>query len=115
MNEHDFKEESFHLIKEIGSSPHATQRTLSDKLGISLGKTNYLLRELIRKGLIKTKNFYDNPGKLRKIKYTLTKEGMEHRLNLAYHFLKRKETEYNRIKEEWESLSSSLDNNHKNV
>lgn len=51
------KEEILHIIKEIESNPKATQRTISGKLGISLGKTNYLFRELIKKGLIKARNF----------------------------------------------------------
>ena len=45
-----------------------------EKLGISLGKTNYLLRELIKKGLIKVKGFTETNGrgKLNKVQYNLT-------------------------------------------
>jgi len=46
-----------------------TQRDLSIRLNISLGKTDYLLRELILKGFIKVKNFTGNPGKPGKINY----------------------------------------------
>lgn len=111
MFEQDSKEEILHLIREIETSPEINQRELSTKLGISLGKTNYLLKELVKKGLVKAKNFTDNPGKLRKIRYILTKEGLEHRIKLTYHFLKRKEAEYNRIKNEWDKIA--LNNNTK--
>jgi EPS-associated MarR family transcriptional regulator len=104
MFEQDQKEEILHIFREIEASPAINQRALSAKLGISLGKTNYLLKELVKKGLIKVRNFTDNPGKLRKIGYLLTPEGLEHRVKLAQHFLKRKEEEYNRIKNEVEQL-----------
>jgi EPS-associated MarR family transcriptional regulator len=107
MSEQTPKEEFLHLIREIEASPETNQRTLSLKLGISLGKTNYLLKELVKKGFIKAKNFSKNPQKLRKISYMLTPEGLEHRIQLTYHFLQRKEQEYNHIKNEWERLNAN--------
>ena len=107
MPEHHTKEEILHLIREIESTPEINQRILSSKLGISLGKTNYLLKELIKKGFIKVKNFSNSPSKLKKIKYILTKNGLEHRIRLTYHFLIRKEAEFNRIKNEWEQLKTA--------
>ena len=38
--------------KEIEANPVATQRVVSKKLGISLGKTNYILKELIKRGFV---------------------------------------------------------------
>lgn len=108
MVEHPPKEEILSIIKEIESNPAATQRALSEKLGISLGKINYLLNELIKKGFIKIKNFSKNPGKLQKIHYILTKEGFEQKINLTYHFLKKRETEYNNIKKEWGNLNGRV-------
>lgn len=105
MNEQSLlKEENLLIIKELETKPTSTQRHLSIKLGISLGKTNYLLKELIKKGFVKVKNFSDNPGKLGKIQYYLTKEGLEHKITLMRHFLKTKEIEYNRLKNEWKEL-----------
>lgn len=106
MLEQNPKEEILFIIKEIETSPTTTQRTLSERLGISLGKTNYLLKGLIKKGLIEVKNFSNNPGKLQKIQYLLTKEGFEHKLELMHHFLKIKETEYNRLRQECEQLAT---------
>ena len=98
------KEEVFYLLSELSKSPDITQRQLSSKLNISLGKTNYLLRKLIKKGLIKVKNFSHRPGKVKKIKYILTPKGFKEKIHLTYHFLKRAEAEYNYLKQEWERL-----------
>jgi len=40
------------LLSQIARAPSVTQRALSKKLGISLGKTNGLLRDLIGEGLV---------------------------------------------------------------
>ncbi|MFZ2603091.1 MAG: MarR family EPS-associated transcriptional regulator [Candidatus Omnitrophota bacterium] len=104
MTEQPKKEETLFIFKELEVKPNSTQRDLSIRLNISLGKTNYLLRELILKGFIKAKNFSTNPGKLKKIQYYLTTEGLEHKMQLTQHFLKEKEMEYNRLKEEWDRI-----------
>lgn len=98
------KEENLLIIKEIESNPIATQRFLSNKLGISLGKTNYLIKELIKKGFIKVRNFTGNPGKLKKIHYFSTEKGLSEKFRLLKHFLQIKEAEYNKLKQEWEHL-----------
>ncbi len=105
MFEQDTKEEVLHIIKEIELTPASTQRTLSGKLGISLGKTNYLLQALIKKGLIKVENFSSKPGKLGKIHYYLTAKGIEEKLRLMQVFLKRKEAEYLTMKQEWDKFA----------
>ena len=104
MNEQLLKEDILFIIKEIETDPCATQRTVSQKLGISLGKINYLLKGLIEKGLIEVRNFATNPGKINKLQYHLTKKGLEYKISVTHHFLKEKENEYNRIKKEWEQL-----------
>lgn len=105
--QHLLKEENLLIFKEIASQPAVTQRELSTKLGVSLGKINYLLKALIKKGLIEVKNFSNNPGKFNKIHYHLTKEGLEYKIQATQHFLKAKEAEYNQIKQEWEQLAIS--------
>lgn len=101
------REEALFIIKEIETNPAATQRVVSQKLGISLGKTNYLLKELIKKGLIKGESFSANPGKIKKLSYMLTPKGFEEKIRLTYHFLKKKETEYKLLKEEWEKSNGN--------
>jgi len=104
MTEQPQTEETLFIFKELEANPNATQRDLSTRLNISLGKTNYLLRELILRGFIKAKNFTGNPGKLRKIHYLLTEKGLEEKFKLLQHFLQIKEIEYNKLKQEMECL-----------
>ena len=97
-------EETFSLLAELHNSSECTQRELATKLNVSLGKVNYLLKELIKRGLISVRNFSKNPQKLKKVHYMLTKKGFNARIELTKYFLQKKENEYNRIKEEWERL-----------
>jgi len=104
MIERTPREEILHIIKHVENNPDVSQRILSNRLNISLGKTNYLLKELIKKGFIKAHEFSHNSGKFRKVNYLLTKEGLEEKFRLSYYFLKTKEAEYNIMKKEWEQL-----------
>ncbi len=111
MNEHKvYKEETLHLIRNIEENPSSNQRLLSQKLNISLGKTNYLLKELAKKGIIKIVSFSKNPGKAKKLKYVLTQKGLEEKATLTFHFLKAKEKEYKRLKAEYEKYTSGMEN-----
>ena len=96
------QEEALSIIREIEANPATTQRAVSRKLGISLGKTNYILKELIKRGIVKGESFSANPGKFRKVSYLLTPKGFEEKLKLTYHFLRKKESEYIILKEWWE-------------
>ena len=104
MTEQPQTEENLFILKELETKPNTTQRDLSSRLNISLGKTNYLLRELILRGFIKAKSFTGNPGKLKKIHYLLTEKGLEEKFRLIKHFLQIKEVEYNQLKQELEYL-----------
>lgn len=102
------REETLVLLSQLQDYPHITQRDLSSKLNVSLGKTNYLLQHLIKKGMVKARNFSHNPDKLKKVKYILTQKGFNEKVRLTYYFLKRKEVEYMKIKEAWDKLGSSF-------
>ncbi len=97
-------EDILNILRLLSSGSNLSQRDVSAHLEISLGKTNYLLKSLIKKNLIKAINFSRHPGKLGKVRYILTKKGLEEKLNLMYHFLKKKEAEYNHIREELAKL-----------
>ena len=48
-----FKEEDhFEVLRRIDKDPKASQRKLAEDLGFSLGKLNYCLKALQRKGLV---------------------------------------------------------------
>ncbi|MBN2483439.1 MAG: MarR family EPS-associated transcriptional regulator [Candidatus Omnitrophica bacterium] len=102
------REEILNLLSELHKTPDITQREMSLRLDVSLGKVNYLLNALIKRGLLSIKNFSKNEGKvkLKRVKYNLTKKGFQEKLKLTYHFLKKKEKEFNRLCEEWEDLKN---------
>ena len=60
MNEHP---EHLQILRKIDKKPNSTQRELANDLGISLGKLNYCITALKKKGLIKIQNFKKNPKK----------------------------------------------------
>ncbi|MGB2651478.1 MAG: hypothetical protein WBD00_04650, partial [Candidatus Omnitrophota bacterium] len=76
-----------------------------------LGKTNYLLKGMIKRGLIMVRNFSVRDNKIKKVKYILTKEGFDVKLQWAYYYLKRKEEEYLELKKEFENISDGANVN----
>ena len=61
-------QDNFNLLRKIQNRPESTQRELAKDLGFSLGKLNYCLKELNKKGLIKIKNFKNKKKKITYIK-----------------------------------------------
>ena len=95
------------VLKKLENNPHLTQRELSKELGLSLGKTNYVINALIDRGWLKLSNFKRSDKKLGYI-YLLTPKGLAENTTLAQKFLRRKSDEYNRLKEEIEKLRNEL-------
>ena len=50
-------QDNLDLLIKISKQPKVSQRILADELGFSLGKLNYCIGALKKKGLIKIKNF----------------------------------------------------------
>ena len=94
----------FRVLQILGEHPEINQRELAQRLGVSLGKTNYLLNALIEKGWIKIGNFRRSESKLRKVAYLLTPAGIRHRIRLTGAYLARKEAEYDALKAEIDAL-----------
>ena len=95
------------ILKKFQDNPYLTQRELSKELGVSLGKTNYIINALIDKGWIKLKNFKRSDKKLG-YSYLLTTQGIAEKAVLAQKFLKKKSDEYNKLKQEIENLRNEL-------
>ena len=95
------------ILKIIKDNPRMTQRQMAKELGLSLGKTNYVINALIDRGWLKLNNFRRSDNKLGYI-YLLTPEGITEKSILAQNFLKRKSEEYNRLKQEIEKLKNEL-------
>ena len=105
MIEHTLKEDILNILRILSTNDSPTQRDLSTHLGFSLGKTNYLIKELAKKGLVKIKNFSKVNHKLNRISYILTPKGLKERTELTLHFLNRKQQEYENLRKEWKGLS----------
>ena len=92
-------EKLFNTLRRLYSNSNQSQRSLASQLGFSLGKLNYCLKELKKKGLVKIKNFKDNKNKINYI-YILTPKGIAHKTNLTISFMKKKMKEYEDLKKE---------------
>lgn len=92
-------QQQFDILRKIFKNPYATQRQLASDMEISLGKLNYVLNELRKKGLIKINNFKKNNNKTRYL-YLLTPRGITEKTKLTVNFMKRKLREYDELKEE---------------
>ena len=95
------------ILRILKDNPKITQRKLSKELGLSLGKTNYVINALIDNGWVKFSNFRRSDNKIGYL-YVLTPTGLAEKTVLAQNFLNRKSEEYNRLKKEIETLKNEL-------
>ena len=100
--------ENFEILRKIQNEPEFSQRQLAESLGFSLGKLNYCLQELKRKGLVKIENFGRKKEKLNYLRYIITPKGISLRTKLTLNFMKRKFAEYEELKKELERKRLSL-------
>ena len=83
------------------------QRDLANALGVSLGKTNYCIKALMDKGLVKMQSFSKSQKKLA-YAYLLTPAGITEKAGLTVRFLERKIAEYESLTQEIEALKSEV-------
>ena len=94
------QEDHFELLRRIKKTPELSQRELAEKLGFSLGKLNYCLKSLKKKGLVKLKNFQKKTNKINYLRYVITPKGISERTKLTINFMKKKMNEYDELKKE---------------
>jgi len=95
-------DEEFNLLRLIDKTPDKSQRKIAQELGFSLGKLNYCMKALKKKGLIKIRNFRKNNNKLHYL-YILTPKGLKKKAQMTINFLNKKTKEYEELKKElWE-------------
>ena len=90
---------TYYLLREIASKSEFTQLELSRKIGVSVGKVNYVLSGLIRKGIVKMENFKQSKSKKGYL-YLLTPDGIKEKKVITLNFIKRKMDEYERLERE---------------
>ena len=106
------QDELFKILREVERNPNMSQRELAANVNFSLGKLNYCLKALKKKGLIKMQNFSKNQNRFNlKSKnnyfYILTPKGLTKKTNMAINFLKKKMIEYDEIKKEIEEYKKN--------
>lgn len=95
MNLNELK---FNILRKINDKS-ISQRKLAKEFGFSLGKINYCINELKKKGFVKLKNFKNNKNKISYV-YLLTPKGISLKTKYAIKFLNEKLKEYEEIKKE---------------
>jgi EPS-associated MarR family transcriptional regulator len=96
------------VLRVLEKSPELSQRQLSKKLGVSLGKTHYILNSLIDVGLVKVDNFKRSDNKLG-YAYILTPRGFVEKAKVTKRFLARKQREYKALGRQISDLVKEVD------
>ena len=102
------KESHLKVLRILETNPQISQRELSEALGVSLGKTNYCLKALLDKGLIKIQNFRNSKNKLA-YSYLLTPHGIEQKANMTLRYLQKKTQEYDLLRLEIAELKREIE------
>jgi DNA-binding MarR family transcriptional regulator len=82
LQDHPDKEIS--LLEVLKARPDAGQRDMAEAIGMSLGMTNFLLKDLSARGWMLMRKL--SP---RKVQYVLTPEGMKELSRRSYRYLKK--------------------------
>ena len=89
----------YKLMRLLESNTEMRQTDVAQELGVSLGKVNYCLRALVKKGWIKVSHFTNSQHKAAYM-YLLTPRGVEEKAILTMHFLQEKMREYEALRME---------------
>ena len=101
------QELEYRVLKLLEKHPELTQRQLSEKLGVSLGKTHYLVKSLMDVGFIKLENFKKSNNKWGYL-YLLRPQGIIEKSVITTKFLKKKQKEFSLLQEEIEQLKREV-------
>ena len=101
-------------LKVLEKSPELSQRQLAKVLGVSLGKTHYILNSLIDVGLVKVDNFRRSDNKLG-YAYLLTPQGFVEKAKVTKRFLLRKQREYKALERQIADLTKEVESMSSNV
>jgi len=99
---------SYGLLKILEDNPSLSQRDLAGHLGISLGKVNFCLKALVKKGCLKVNNFRNSDNK-RAYAYLLTPHGVEEKARMTAAFLQYKIQQYGRLRAEIDELKNEAE------
>ncbi|HTE41446.1 MAG TPA: MarR family EPS-associated transcriptional regulator [Steroidobacteraceae bacterium] len=89
----------YRLMQALQRNPEMSQRDLARELDVSLGRVNFCLRALIKRGLVKARNFSNSKHKSAYM-YLLTPRGIEQKASFAVKYLRAKTAEYEELRAE---------------
>ena len=98
-------QDHLNVLRKINLNQNFHKEKLAKELGFSLGKLNYCIKELKKKGFIKIKNFRKQKDKIKYFQYIITPKGISERTKLTINFMRRKMQEYDDLKSEMENLN----------
>ena len=101
------QELEYRVLKILEQQPDLTQRQLAEELGVSLGKTHYLVKSLIDVGWVKLDNFQRSDNKWG-YAYLLTPKGIVEKAAITARFLVRKKQEFNNLQLEIQQLQEEV-------
>ena len=101
-------ENALQALKLLEKNPELTQRELAAELGISLGKTHYMVKALTDIGWIKLDNFQRSNNKWG-YAYLLTPMGLAEKAAITVRFLARKREEYRQLEQQIADLSVEIE------
>jgi EPS-associated MarR family transcriptional regulator len=101
------QELEYRALKILEQQPDVTQRQLAEALGVSLGKTHYLVKSLIDVGWVKLDNFQRSDNKWG-YAYLLTPMGIIEKAAITARFLVRKQREYSDLQREIQQLQEEV-------
>ena len=101
------QELEYRALKILEQQPDLTQRQLAEELGVSLGKTHYLVKSLIDVGWVKLDNFQRSDNKWG-YAYLLTPMGIAEKAAITVRFLVRKKQEFNNLQLEIQQLQEEV-------
>ena len=106
---HTYEQEiRYGLLKLLADEPRLRQLDMAKEMGISVGKVNFCISELAKKGWIKVNRFKSAKNKV-PYSYILTPRGIEEKGRITVRFLKRKIEEYAEIKRQIGALTEEVE------
>ena len=97
----------YRLLRLLAGLPYRSQRQLAEQLGMSVGRVNHCLKELVAEGLL---IHQCEPG--RRVRYRLSPAGREAGMRLRLKTLQRKLSEFETLRREieelWEEMAAPL-------
>ena len=94
------------LLTLVDETPVVTQRQLSLRVGIALGLTNVMLRNLVQKGYLRVSN-----ATWKRRLYSLTPDGLAHKLRLTTGYISRVLDHYQNVRQTLREQLEGLDVN----